>query len=110
MLGEGCRPVRAILFDKTAAADWALGWRQDRTIAVKERVRVDGFGTWSIKSGMLHVEPPFELLSGMVTLRIHMIRYQRVMHQLDRSRYHKLNRLPTTCGSCSALWHSCMFG
>ena len=25
----------------------------------------------SIKSGMLHVEPPFELLSGMVTVRVH---------------------------------------
>lgn len=67
----GCRPVRAILFDKTAATNWALGWHQDRTIAVTERVSVDGFGTWSIKSGMLHVEPPFELLSGMVTLRVH---------------------------------------
>src|SRR4030095_8642618 len=44
---------------------------QDRAIAVKQHVPVDGFGTWSVKSGMLHVEPPFELLSGMVTLRVH---------------------------------------
>jgi hypothetical protein len=71
VLGDGCRPVRAILFDKTAATNWALGWHQDRTIAVKERVSIDGFRTWSIKGGMLHVEPPFELLSGMVTLRVH---------------------------------------
>jgi ectoine hydroxylase-related dioxygenase (phytanoyl-CoA dioxygenase family) len=70
-LGDGCRPVRAILFDKTAATNWTLGWHQDRTIAVTERVSVGGFETWSIKSGMLHVEPPFELLSGMVTLRVH---------------------------------------
>jgi len=59
------------LFDKTPETNWALGWHQDRTIAVKQRVPVDGFGTWSVKSGMLHVEPPFELLSGMVTLRVH---------------------------------------
>jgi hypothetical protein len=71
VLGDGARPVRAILFDKTAEMNWALGWHQDRTIAVKKRVAVDGFGTWSLKSGMLHVQPPFELLSGMVTLRIH---------------------------------------
>jgi hypothetical protein len=71
VLGNGCRPVRAILFDKTAATNWALGWHQDRTIAVKERAPVDGFGTWSVKSGMQHVEPPFALLSGMVTLRVH---------------------------------------
>jgi ectoine hydroxylase-related dioxygenase (phytanoyl-CoA dioxygenase family) len=71
VLGESCRPVRAILFDKTAATNWALGWHQDRTIAVKTRISVDGFETWSVKSGMQHVEPPFTLLSGMVTLRIH---------------------------------------
>ncbi|WP_235885687.1 phytanoyl-CoA dioxygenase family protein [Bradyrhizobium niftali] len=71
MLGEACHPVRAILFDKTAATNWALGWHQDRTIAVKARIPVDGFETWSVKSGMQHVEPPFALLSGMVTLRVH---------------------------------------
>jgi ectoine hydroxylase-related dioxygenase (phytanoyl-CoA dioxygenase family) len=71
VLGNNCRPVRAILFDKTPETNWALGWHQDRTIVVKQRVSVDGFGTWSVKSGMLHVEPPFELLSGMVTLRVH---------------------------------------
>ncbi|MBC9881888.1 phytanoyl-CoA dioxygenase family protein [Bradyrhizobium sp. INPA01-394B] len=71
VLGETCRPVRVVLFDKTAATNWALGWHQDRTIAVKARIPVDGFNTWSVKSGMQHVEPPFALLSGMVTLRVH---------------------------------------
>ncbi|MVT49946.1 phytanoyl-CoA dioxygenase [Bradyrhizobium yuanmingense] len=71
VLGKACLPVRAILFDKTVATNWALGWHQDRTITVKERIRVDGFNTWSIKSGMQHVEPPFALLSGMATLRVH---------------------------------------
>jgi len=71
VLGADCRPVRAILFDKTPETNWVVGWHQDRTIAVKQRVVVEGFETWSVKSGMLHVEPPFELLSGMVTLRLH---------------------------------------
>ncbi|GKQ49703.1 phytanoyl-CoA dioxygenase family protein [Bradyrhizobium sp. Ce-3] len=71
LLGDDCRPVRAILFDKTPGTNWALGWHQDRTIAVKQRAAVEGFETWSVKGGMLHVEPPFELLSGMVTLRVH---------------------------------------
>lgn len=71
VLGGDCRPIRAILFDKTPGTNWALGWHQDRTIAVKQRVPVDGFATWSVKGGMLHVEPPFELLSEMVTLRVH---------------------------------------
>ncbi|MBR1223017.1 phytanoyl-CoA dioxygenase family protein [Bradyrhizobium sp. U87765 SZCCT0131] len=71
-LGHGGHPVRAILFDKTPATNWALGWHQDRTIAVQQRVAVEGFVTWSVKGGMTHVEPPFAVLAGMVTLRVHL--------------------------------------
>ena len=71
-LGPECLPVRAILFDKSANQNWSLGWHQDRTIAVKQRLDVDGFGPWSIKSGMVHVEPPFDLLASMVTVRVHL--------------------------------------
>lgn len=72
VLGEASQPVRAILFDKTAATNWALPWHQDRTIAVTQRAEVAGFGPWTVKSGLLHVAPPFELLAGMVTLRVHL--------------------------------------
>lgn len=71
-LGRGCRPVRAILFDKTPSTNWSLPWHQDRTIAVERRIDVDGFGPWSRKDGLPHVEPPFRLLSGMVTVRVHL--------------------------------------
>jgi hypothetical protein len=71
-LGQRARAVRAILFDKTAATNWALGWHQDRTISVVERLDVTGFGPWTIKRGMPHVAPPFALLSRMVTLRVHL--------------------------------------
>jgi hypothetical protein len=72
VLDERCRPVRAILFDKTPSANWALGWHQDRAIAVAERVDVEGFGPWTRKHGALHVAPPFEVLARMVTLRLHL--------------------------------------
>jgi len=71
-LGPTCFPVRAILFDKSAAANWALGWHQDRTIAVRERKPVAGFGPWTVKSGITHVAPPVAILERMVTLRLHM--------------------------------------
>src|SRR5258707_10774893 len=48
-LGEQAKPVRAILFDKTAATNWRLGWHQDRTIAVRTRAEVPGYGPWSTK-------------------------------------------------------------
>ena len=64
--------MRAILFDKTAAANWALPWHQDRVIAVRERIEVEGFGPWSRKHGAVHVAPPFPLLARMLTLRVHL--------------------------------------
>lgn len=71
-LSEIARPVRAILFDKTASANWSLAWHQDRVVAVRERKAVEGFGPWSRKHGALHVAPPFELLARMLTLRVHL--------------------------------------
>lgn len=70
--GSAARPVRAVLFDKKAGMNWGLGWHQDRTVAVAERVAVPGFGPWTVKDGTLHVAPPFEILSDMVTVRIHL--------------------------------------
>jgi hypothetical protein len=72
VLGRACQPVRAILFDKSPATNWALGWHQDRTIAVRERVEVPGFSNWNAKDGMIHVEPPWAVLERMVTLRVHL--------------------------------------
>jgi len=71
-LGERSRAVRAILFNKTPNTNWSLGWHQDRTIAVRERGEAPGFGPWTVKAGMNHVEPPFEVLARMVTLRVHL--------------------------------------
>lgn len=71
-LSSSARPVRAILFNKTAGQNWSLGWHQDRTIAVRERVDTPGFSNWTVKSGIQHVEPPFELLERMLTLRVHL--------------------------------------
>src|SRR5690349_24594640 len=68
-LGDAARPVRAILFDKTAEANWAVPWHQDRTIAVRERRDVAGFSPWSTKAGIAHVEPPFAIIERMITIR-----------------------------------------
>jgi hypothetical protein len=77
LIGRPARPVRAIAFDKSPEANWALGWHQDRTINVAARAEVEGYGPWTVKQGHLHVQPPFALIEGMVTLRIHL---DRVTH------------------------------
>lgn len=70
--GPEARPVRAILFDKSPQTNWGLGWHQDRTIVVRARRDVPGFGPWTVKRGMLHVAPPIELLERMLTIRVHL--------------------------------------
>ncbi|MDQ3480113.1 MAG: phytanoyl-CoA dioxygenase family protein, partial [Actinomycetota bacterium] len=53
----------------TGDANWTVPWHQDRSIAVHDRVDVVGFGPWSEKAGVIHVQPPLNLLKQMVTLR-----------------------------------------
>jgi hypothetical protein len=71
LLDAVARPVRAVLFDKTAEANWLVAWHQDRTIPIRERRDAPGFGPWSRKDGILHVMPPVGVLERMVTVRIH---------------------------------------
>ena len=72
VLGTQCFPVRGILFDKIAGANWKVPWHQDVTIAVQHRVEAEGFGPWSIKADVLHVQPPAEVLESMISVRIHL--------------------------------------
>ena len=71
-LGPEARPVRAILFDKSPTTNWSLDWHQDRTIAVRQRRDMPGYGPWSTKAGVQHVEPPFAVIESMMTLRVHL--------------------------------------
>jgi Phytanoyl-CoA dioxygenase (PhyH) len=66
------RPVRAIYFDKSPGANWLVTWHQDLTICVTEQMDAPGFGPWSTKDGLIHVQPPAEVLQGMITLRLHL--------------------------------------
>lgn len=104
-LGSQTRPVRAILFDKTGERNWALGWHQDRTIVVEERIDTSGFGPWTVKSGLIQVEPPFEILKRMVTLRVHLdpvdrsnapLRIVPGSHKLGRLSEAEIERMVTT--------------
>lgn len=72
ILGAHFFPVRGILFDKIPNANWKVPWHQDVTIAVQERVEAEGFGPWSMKADVLHVQPPAEVLEHMVSVRLHL--------------------------------------
>ena len=65
-------PVRGIYFDKRAETNWLVAWHQDLTLALKEQVEVPGFGPWSVKEGVPHVQPPMMLLEQMLAVRLHL--------------------------------------
>jgi ectoine hydroxylase-related dioxygenase (phytanoyl-CoA dioxygenase family) len=72
VLGDGCVVVRALLFDKTPEVNWKVVWHQDLTIAVAERREVVGYGPWSEKAGVVHVQPPIDVLEQMLAVRVHL--------------------------------------
>ena len=111
-IGPAARPVRAVLFDKTPATNWALGWHQDRTIAVRERHDVPGYGPWSKKAGTIHAEPPFDVIEAMVTLRIHLddvppdnapLLIAPGSHRMGRIVETELGAVVDRCGSAACL-------
>ena len=68
IVGDACFAVRGILFDKVPGANWMVPWHQDVTIAVE----AEGFGAWSVKAGVVHVQAPAAVLEGMVSVRLHL--------------------------------------
>jgi len=72
VLGPKCFAVRAIFFNKTRRSNWKVVWHQDLTIAVRQRSDVDGFGPWTLKAGVLHVQPPAEVMNDMLAIRLHL--------------------------------------
>ena len=72
LLGPGARPTKLTIFDKTPHANWKVPWHQDLTITDQERHDVPGFGPWTIKDGVPHVQPPVAILEQVIALRLHL--------------------------------------
>lgn len=71
-LGEEAGLVRAMYFDKPPAQTWALPWHKDLLIAVDSLREAPGYSIPRPRAGVLHTEPPLEVLENMLTLRIHL--------------------------------------
>jgi ectoine hydroxylase-related dioxygenase (phytanoyl-CoA dioxygenase family) len=72
ILGDGAFLVRSTLFDKTDGANWGVFWHQDLSIAVKERHDVEGYRAWTRKAGVPCVQPPTDMMSHILAVRLHL--------------------------------------
>lgn len=62
--------VRSIIFNKSMDNNWTVAWHQDKTVAVTKPFEHLAWGPWSKKEGVLHVQPPLDVLEQMVTVRL----------------------------------------
>lgn len=72
VLGPQAKMIRSVLFNKDQETNWQVAWHQDLSIAVKDKIETDGFSSWSLKDGLVHVQPPVGVLENMLTLRLHL--------------------------------------
>lgn len=71
-LGAGAGLVRVLYFNKPPDQTWALPWHKDLLIAVEPFSGAPGYSPPRPRAGVLHSEPPLEVLESMLTLRLHL--------------------------------------
>ncbi len=72
LTGRDLVAVAARLLDSAAGDDHALQWHQDRQVTVRERMDVPGYGPWTSRAGICHVEPPASVLDQMLVVLLHL--------------------------------------
>ncbi len=72
-IGPAAGLVRILYFDKPPGRGWSLSMHRDRTVAVaRHHQPPDPFSKPTVKAGVPHVAATEELLSQMITLRLHL--------------------------------------
>jgi ectoine hydroxylase-related dioxygenase (phytanoyl-CoA dioxygenase family) len=72
MFGNDYFIVKSIYFDKPGESNWFVSYHQDLTISVDRKVKVEGFGPWTVKQNQYAVQPPLHILESNFTIRIHL--------------------------------------
>ncbi len=68
----GSVAVQCTYFDKSPSQNWLVPIHQDLTIPVASRVVHPQLKGWSNKEGGLFVQPPPDVLDGLVAVRVHL--------------------------------------
>lgn len=67
-VGVAC--AQCTLFRKDPDRNWGVAYHQDLSIPVKQRVEHAACAGWSEKEGVLYVQPPIEVLTRLVAVRV----------------------------------------
>jgi len=63
---------KAIYFDKPPNSNWYVTWHQDIPINVNNKLKLDGYSSWTKKGDINSVCPPEEVLKNIFSIRIHL--------------------------------------
>lgn len=71
-LAEEAVAISCTLFDKRAERNWSVGVHQDLSVPVARREDIPGWKGWTRKQGAVFVQPPDDLLSCLLAVRVHL--------------------------------------
>lgn len=69
LLGNDAAAVQCTYFQKSAQANWLVPVHQDLSVPVRERVSHPALDGWSIKEGVVLVQPPIAVLERLLVMR-----------------------------------------
>jgi ectoine hydroxylase-related dioxygenase (phytanoyl-CoA dioxygenase family) len=69
--GENYFITKSIYFDKPEKSNWFVGYHQDLTISVNQKIEIENYENWTTKQNQFAVQPPKEILEQNFTIRIH---------------------------------------
>jgi hypothetical protein len=69
---SNCFLTKGIYFNKPKESNWFVGYHQDLSISVKTKTVLNDYINWTFKKGRYGVQPPNQILSDTITIRIHL--------------------------------------
>jgi len=64
--------TKAIYFDKPLNSNWFVGYHQDLSIYVDQKIESEFYKNWIVRKGLYGVQPPINILEDSITIRIHL--------------------------------------
>lgn len=72
LLKDADTAIQCTYFSKSPSRNWLVSLHQDLSIPVQERLPDSPCAAWSQKEGTWFCQPPVELLSRLVAIRVHL--------------------------------------